>query len=248
MICASRDACLGISPADRLRSPLGSIARLTAYLSAQSVSGARKQVRTTVHRLERTIDMRKQGAMSNTIALSGTVDLESNTKGQASRVDVAKLAKAEAKIKAKIEKRSRRDLFEGSKLIDAQKKQQSYEEMFMKVNPLQAPGAAKGKSKDIHLPSIDVSFASNRILCVGSRAGLASGLTELVLQVWRDPHARLRSSLWVSVGRVGGCDFTLTKLPAQCHRSQRYRKVHAVAASGPARGAHPAAYFRTVGR
>ncbi len=26
--------------------------------------------------------MRKQGAMSNTIAMSGTVDLESNTKGQ----------------------------------------------------------------------------------------------------------------------------------------------------------------------
>lgn len=41
-------------------------------------------MRQTVHRLERTIDMRKQGAMSNTIALSGTVDLESNTKGQVS--------------------------------------------------------------------------------------------------------------------------------------------------------------------
>jgi ATP-binding cassette subfamily F protein 3 len=47
-----------------------------------------------------------------------------------------------------------------------QKKQQTYEEMFMKVNPLQTPGAAKGKSKDIHLPSIDVSFGSMRILYV----------------------------------------------------------------------------------
>lgn len=65
-------------------------------------------------------------------------------------------------------------MFEGSKLIDMQKKQQSYEEMFMKVNPLQAPGAGKGKSKDIHLPSIDVSFGSMRILYVPliARAGV----------------------------------------------------------------------------
>ena len=35
----------------------------------------------------------------------------------------------------------------------------------MKINPLDAAAAAKNKSKDIHLPSIDVSFASNRILC-----------------------------------------------------------------------------------
>ena len=44
--------------------------------------------------------------------------------------------------------------------------QQSYEEMFMKINPLDAAAASKNKSKDIHLPSIDVSFGSNRILCV----------------------------------------------------------------------------------
>jgi ATP-binding cassette subfamily F protein 3 len=96
--------------------------------------------------------------------MSGKVDLESNTKGQASRVDLAKLAKAEAKLKAKIEKRSKRDLYQGSKLIEMASKQQSYEEMFMKVNPLDLSGAAKGKSKDIHLVNIDVSFASNRIL------------------------------------------------------------------------------------
>lgn len=47
--------------------------------------------------------------------------------------------------------------------------QQSYEEMFLKINPLDAASAAKNKSKDIHLPSIDVSFASNRILCVLSQ-------------------------------------------------------------------------------
>lgn len=43
--------------------------------------------------------------------------------------------------------------------------QQTYEEMFMKINPLEAAAASKNKSKDIHLPSIDVSFGSNRILC-----------------------------------------------------------------------------------
>jgi ATP-binding cassette, subfamily F, member 3 len=43
--------------------------------------------------------------------------------------------------------------------------QQTYEEMFMKINPLDAAAAAKNKSKDIHLPTIDVNFGSNRILC-----------------------------------------------------------------------------------
>lgn len=55
-----------------------------------------------MHRLERRVDMR-QNAMGITsqIALSGAVDLEHSGKNQASRVDVAKLAKAEAKIKVR---------------------------------------------------------------------------------------------------------------------------------------------------
>jgi len=36
----------------------------------------------------------------------------------------------------------------------------------MQVNSLDALTASKNKSKDVHLPSIDVSFGSNRILCV----------------------------------------------------------------------------------
>lgn len=36
--------------------------------------------------------------------------------------------------------------------------------MRRKINPLEASAAAKNKSKDIHLPSIDVNFGSNRIL------------------------------------------------------------------------------------
>lgn len=38
-------------------------------------------------------------------------------------MDVKKLEKQEAKLKAKIEKRARRDLYEGSKLLEQTKKQ-----------------------------------------------------------------------------------------------------------------------------
>lgn len=89
---------------------------------------------------------------------------------------------------AKIEKRSKRNLYEGSKLLDQHRKQvrelcswqwhavkffpyfrpyqQTYEEMFMKINPLDAAAASKNKSKDVHLTNIDVNFGSNRILYV----------------------------------------------------------------------------------
>lgn len=42
---------------------------------------------------------------------------------RASRVDIKKLEKQEAKLRAKIEKRSKRDLYEGSRLLDQAKKQ-----------------------------------------------------------------------------------------------------------------------------
>lgn len=147
------------------------MSRLIAYLESQSSKRVRRS--TAAKQLDKTIHMRSQ-AIGTSIAMTGKVDLESNTKGQASRVDLAKLAKAEAKLKAKIEKRSRRDLYQGSKLMEAHLKQQSYEEMFMKVNPLDLSGAAKGKSKDIHLTNIDVSFASNRILA-GATLTMAHG-------------------------------------------------------------------------
>ncbi|KAI0825394.1 P-loop containing nucleoside triphosphate hydrolase protein [Trametes gibbosa] len=126
-------------------------------------------------RLDKVMDLSKTNVMSNTIAFTEGVDLESINKGKASRVDVKKLEKQEAKLRAKIEKRSKRtDLYEGSKLLDQHKKQQTYEEMFMKINPLDAAAAAKNKSKDIHLSSIDVNFGSNRILS-GASLTLAYG-------------------------------------------------------------------------
>ncbi|KAI0638829.1 P-loop containing nucleoside triphosphate hydrolase protein [Trametes polyzona] len=125
-------------------------------------------------RLDKVMDLSKTNVMSNTIAFTEGVDLESINKGKASRVDVKKLEKQEAKLRAKIEKRSKRNLYEGSKLLDQHKKQQTYEEMFMKINPLDAAAASKNKSKDIHLSSIDVNFGSNRILS-GASLTLAYG-------------------------------------------------------------------------
>ena len=75
---------------------------------------------------------------------------------RASRVDIKKLEKQEAKLRAKIDKRAKRDLYEGSKLLDQARKQviryfatrvdfpltklleQSYEEMFMKARAPQS--------------------------------------------------------------------------------------------------------------
>ncbi|KAB5588654.1 Translational regulator GCN20-like ABC transporter protein [Ceratobasidium theobromae] len=149
------------------------LSKIERYLEEKRIAdGKARQPKLT--RLDKVVDMSQAPAMSSTIAMSEDVDLSSINKGKASRVDLKKLEKAEAKLKAKIEKRSRRDLYEGSKLIDMQKKQQSYEEMFLKVNSLEARAAGKGKSKDIHLPAIDVTFGSNRIL-QGASLTLAYG-------------------------------------------------------------------------
>ncbi|EKM83676.1 hypothetical protein AGABI1DRAFT_66547 [Agaricus bisporus var. burnettii JB137-S8] len=150
--------------------------KLGDLLEEQLNARIKNKARPKLQKLDKVMDMSKT-QMSNTIALSEGVDLESINKGKASRVDVKKLEKQEAKLRAKIEKRARRDLYEGSKLLDQHRKQQSYEEMFMKasaVNPLEASANSKNKSKDIHLPSIDVNFGSNKILS-GASLTLAHG-------------------------------------------------------------------------
>ncbi|KAN0101050.1 P-loop containing nucleoside triphosphate hydrolase protein [Tylopilus felleus] len=150
------------------------MARLRDLLSVQLEARVRNSTRPKLMKLDKVVDLSKVGAISTTIGLGEGVDLESINKGKASRVDVKKLEKQEAKLKAKIEKRARRDLYEGSKLLDQHRKQQNYEEMFMKINPIEAATASKNKSKDIHLPSIDVNFGSNRILS-GASLTLAYG-------------------------------------------------------------------------
>ncbi|KAJ7585676.1 P-loop containing nucleoside triphosphate hydrolase protein [Mycena floridula] len=146
--------------------------RLGELLADQLNARLRDKAGPKLHKLDKAMDM-NQAQMSNTIAFSEGVDLESINKGKASKVDMKKLEKQEAKLKAKIEKRSRRDLYEGSKLLDAHRKQQTYEELFMKINPLEGPGS-RNKSKDVHLPSIDVSFGAHRILS-GASLTLAHG-------------------------------------------------------------------------
>ncbi|TFK30659.1 ATP-dependent transporter [Coprinopsis marcescibilis] len=152
---------------ERIMQKLGEL--LQDQLRARQKSKAQPKLQ----KLDKVMDMSKT-QLSRTLVMNEAVDLESINKGKASRVDFKKLEKQEAKLRAKIEKRAKRDLYEGSKLLDAHKKQQSYEEMFMKINPLAASSNAKNKSKDIHLPSIDVSFGSNKILS-GASLTLAHG-------------------------------------------------------------------------
>ncbi|KAJ7226100.1 P-loop containing nucleoside triphosphate hydrolase protein [Mycena pura] len=137
--------------------------RLADLLEDQLKERLKTRAGPKLHRLDRVMDMSKT-SMSNTIALSEGVDLESINKGKASKVDVKKLEKQEAKLRAKIEKRSR-SLYEGSRILDAHRKQVAVFSLVAKINPLEASAAARNKSKDIHLPSIDVNFGSNRILC-----------------------------------------------------------------------------------
>ncbi|KAH6917162.1 ATP-dependent transporter [Coprinopsis sp. MPI-PUGE-AT-0042] len=147
--------------------------KLESLLDDQLKARQKSRTQPKLQKLDKVMDMSKT-ALSKTLVMNEAVDLESVNKGKASRVDMKKLEKAEAKLRAKIEKRAKRDLYEGSKLLDAQKKQQSYEEMFMKINPLDAAASSKNKSKDVHLPSIDVNFGSNRILS-GASLTLAYG-------------------------------------------------------------------------
>ena len=117
-------------------------------------------------RLERVIDMRTNMGTSKTAGFdsAGGVDLALGGSNKVrSTVDVKKLEKQEAKTRAKLVKRAQRDLYESSKLVETAKKQQTYEEMFLKVNPLESAGA-RGKNKDVNLPSIDINFGSLRIL------------------------------------------------------------------------------------
>ena len=65
------------------------------------------------------------------------------------------------------------------------------------INPLEASSAAKHKSKDIHLPSIDVNFGSNRILCV---LHVSSSIRVLLA----DPASSSGASLTLAHGRRYG--------------------------------------------
>lgn len=128
----------------------------------------------SLRRVERVVDM---GASDNSktanFERAGQIDITHGGVIHKSTVDVRKLEKQEAKTKAKLQKRAQRDLYETSKLVENAKRQESYEEMFLKVNPLETAGN-RSKNKDVHLPNIDVSFGSNRLLS-GASLTLANG-------------------------------------------------------------------------
>ena len=65
----------------------------------------------------------------------------------------------------------------------------------MKVNSLEASTAGKNKTKDIHLPSIDVTFGSNRILYV-SLSQRVSNFHNLP-QIGCQPHSCLWETIWL---------------------------------------------------
>ncbi|KAG6363819.1 hypothetical protein INS49_008922 [Diaporthe citri] len=120
----------------------------------------------TVRRLDQSIQVGAQNNMSSTLAVAtGAVDLEAaNVRKVESKVDRKKLEKAERKIAAKQQKKTFKTVeYEASRLLNQPESTQSYEEFYMAVNPLQAPGAG-GKSKDIKLDNIDVAIGGLRIL------------------------------------------------------------------------------------
>ncbi len=134
---------------------------------ADGVNGERRQMAATTRKLDHAIQVGAQRHVSSTLGLAGgAVDLESaNTKKVESRVDRKKLEKAERKIQAKQDRKVMKNVaYEASRLLDEPSEAQSYEEFFMKVNPLQLGADQASKSKDIKVDGIDVSIGGLRIL------------------------------------------------------------------------------------
>ncbi|KAK7703615.1 ATP-binding cassette, regulator of translational elongation [Diaporthe eres] len=129
-------------------------------------NGALQRQGPTVRRLDQSFQVGAQNNMSSTLAVAtGAVDLEAaNVRKVESKVDRKKLEKAERKIAAKQQKKTFKTVeYEASRLLNQPESTQSYEEFYMAVNPLQAPGAG-GKSKDIKMDNIDVAIGGLRIL------------------------------------------------------------------------------------
>ena len=134
--------------------------------ASDGLDGERRQMAPSTRKLEQTIQVGSQRNMSSTLGLaSGAVDLEAvNSRKVESRVDRKKLEKAERKIAAKQDRKVMKNVqYEASRLLDQPTETESYEEFFMKVNPLQL-GSDQAKSKDIKVDSVDVAIGGMRIL------------------------------------------------------------------------------------
>ena len=144
------------------------VERFIAKLSASNgVDPERRQMPFTARKLDQTIQVGSQRNISSTLGLAGGgVDLESaNSRKVESRVDKKKLEKAERKIRAKQDKKVMKNVeYETSRLLNQPDDTESYEEFFMKVNPLQLGSDAQTKSKDIKVDGIDITIGGLRIL------------------------------------------------------------------------------------
>lgn len=135
--------------------------------TANGTDGAKRQLAPSAKRLDQTIHVGSQRNISSTLALaSGNVDLEAAAGRKVeSRVDRKKLEKAEAKIRAKQERKVMKNVeYEASRLLNVPDETQSYEDFYMSVNPLQLGADAATKSKDIKVDGIDISIGGKRIL------------------------------------------------------------------------------------
>ncbi|OAX80985.1 hypothetical protein ACJ72_04673 [Emergomyces africanus] len=142
------------------------IKKFISTLSAANGVDAKSHVPFAAKKLDHTIHVGSQRNMSSTLGLAGgSVDLESaNTRKVESRVDKKKLEKAEAKIRAKQERKEMKTVeYEASRLLKEPASTQSYEEFYMAVNPLQLGGDAS-KSKDVKVEGFDVAISGKRIL------------------------------------------------------------------------------------
>lgn len=144
------------------------VAKFISKLNDQNgVDGERRQQAPSARKLSQTIQVGSQRNVSSTLGLAGNaVDLESaNSRKVESRVDKKKLEKAERKLRAKQDKKEFKTVeYESSRLLDQSDEQQSYEEFFMAVNPLQLGSENQSKSKDIKVDGFDVSIGGKRIL------------------------------------------------------------------------------------
>ncbi|KAG0634324.1 P-loop containing nucleoside triphosphate hydrolase protein [Tuber brumale] len=143
----------------------GLIDKLVAQLNATHGEN-RKAFSGRAKKLDQTIHMASQKNISSTMGLvGGGVDIDAvGTRKVESKVDKKKLEKAERKIKAKQDKKVMKNVtYEASKLI-ATDEQQSYDDFYMAVNPLQLGQSSQGKSKDVKIDNVDVQIGGKRIL------------------------------------------------------------------------------------
>ncbi|KAI7774001.1 gcn20 protein [Diaporthe eres] len=194
----------------------------------------------TVRRLDQSFQVGAQNNMSSTLAVAtGAVDLEAaNVRKVESKVDRKKLEKAERKIAAKQQKKTFKTVeYEASRLLNQPESTQSYEEFYMAVNPLQAPGAG-GKSKDIKMDNIDVAIGGLRILtettltlAYGRRYGLISGDDTPAIQavldadVWRKVLLKDEAQITETLAEIESQRASLADTSADAARLDREREA-----------------------